>query len=224
MESRTNISGVIRALSRLPGALDKEMRQAFKEHGLAFQARMIRERFVGFTGIRGREGGRNQNRTGMLRRSFGSEVYGGGDGKPLTLAVFSSGVQYARIQEYGGVVKPKRSKYLTIPLSDNQTPAGVTRYPSARELFQVYGEQIRVAKSPKSGQLFIVSDGKPGSKSKRGKNAETQWLFVLKKSVEIPPRLGFRATWTDSTMVADRAKRLKDALDRAAARAMKGGG
>lgn len=217
-EARVNLDKIVRLLKKLPGAIDIETRKAFKEHGLAFREAMIRERFTGFTTSAPREGGRNQNRTGTLRRSFGSEVVGGlGKGTPLTLAVFSSGVKYARMQEYGGEVRPKSSKYLTVPLPDAMTRSGVVRA-SARELFQQYPDQMSVVRSPKSGQLFIVSDGKPGAKNPRGKNAETKWLFVLKKSVTIPPRLGFRALWLSPKMVGFLGVRLTDAGTRAVQR------
>lgn len=218
-EARVDIGKLVGVLKKLPSAIDVEMRKAFNQHGLNFRASMIRDRFTGFTTSAPREGGRNQNRTGTLRRSFGSEVVGGlGKGTPLTLAVFSSGVKYARIQEYGGEVRPKSSKYLTVPLPDAMTRSGVVRA-SARQLFQQYPDQMSVIRSPKSGQLFIVSDGKPGAKNPRGKNAETQWLFVLKKSVELKPRLGFRDQWASPKMRQDRANLFNAAIDRAAARA-----
>ena len=218
-EARVDIDKLVGVLKKLPSAIDVEMRKAFRQHGLNFRASMIRDRFTGFTTSAPREGGRNQNRTGTLRRSFGSEVVGGlGKGTPLTLAVFSAGVKYARIQEYGGEVRPKSSKYLTVPLPDAMTRSGVVRA-SARQLFQQYPDQMSVIRSPKSGQLFIVSDGKPGAKNPRGKNAETQWLFVLKKSVELKPRLGFRDQWASPKMRQDRANLFNEAIDRAAARA-----
>lgn len=222
-EARVDIDKLVGVLKKLPSAIDVEMRKAFRQHGLNFRASMIKDRFGGFQSSAPRpEGGKMQNRTGTLRRSFGSEVVGGlGKGTPLTLAVFSSGVKYARIQEYGGEVRPKSSKYLTVPLPDAMTRSGVVRA-SARQLFQQYPDQMSVIRSPKSGQLFIVSDGKPGARNLIGKNAETQWLFVLKKSVELKPRLGFRDQWASPKMRQDRANLFNAAIDRAAAKA--GGG
>jgi len=53
--------------------------------------------------------------TGALLNSIKYEVVRSGVGG--ILQVGSWGVPYARIQEYGGVIRPKRSKYLTIPIS-----------------------------------------------------------------------------------------------------------
>lgn len=216
MQGRIDIAGVKRMLARFPSALDTELRKGLKEHGLFFTQRMKREQFTGYSGF-SNSGSRLQARTGKLRNSFGSEVRGEiGTSIPLTLAVFSQGAIYSRLQEYGGTVKPKRAKYLTQPLPDNQTTAGVTRYGSARELFERYPDQVRVMKA-RSGRLFIVSEGKPGAKTKK-KNPDLLWLFILRKSVKVPPRLGFRATWSDSTSAADRVQRLNDAVKRAAAK------
>ncbi len=133
--------------------------------------------------------GRNKNRTlhnrtGALRRSIGSRV-----SQPtsvharvtMALRVFSAGVPYARIQEFGGVITPKRAKYLTIPLDANMTQAGVTKL-SARQAINKGGF---FATSKKGNLLIRDSEGVP--------------LFVLKKKVKIPKgRLGFFKTWRDS--------------------------
>ena len=220
MRGKLDISGLKRVLARYPKALDAEMRKALEQHGLYFRQKMITDRFTGYTGNRN-QGDKLQNRSGQLRRSFGSEVVGGiGQSTPLTLAVFSQGSIYSRLQEYGGVIKPKKAKYLTVPLDDALTPSGVQRYPSARDLFNRYPDQVRVIKV-KSGRLFIVSDGKPGSKPPKRKKRQSDlvWLYQLKKSVKVPARLGFRATWYSSDLVADRVQRLNDAVKRASARA-----
>jgi hypothetical protein len=226
MESKVEINDLRNALRKVPEAMDKELRVAFRDHGFFFRATMIERQFTGFTTSAPREGGRVQNRSGLLRRSFGSEVAGGlNKGSPLTLVVFSSGVKYARMQEYGGTVRPKRGQYLTIPLPDSMTRSGNPRYPGgARQLFTQYPKQISIVKSPKSGKLFIVSDGKPGTNATKGKNAQTQWLYILKKSVTIPPRLGFRSTWRSTRVVNDRIQRLNKAVQIALSRAGLGGG
>jgi hypothetical protein len=215
-----------KAVKKIPAALNIEVTKAFKEHGAYFTARMKKGQFTGYTARQGTDGGLLQNRSGLLRRSFGFDVTGSiAKGSQLTLAVFSSGVKYARLQEYGGVIRPKRSQYLTIPLKAAMTASGVQRYPNgARGLFTSYPDQMRVVRSPKSGNLFIVSDGKPGAKTDKGKNSKTQWLYILKKSVNIPPRLGFRKTFESPTMVGDRRARMRAATNRALDRAGLGGG
>lgn len=225
MKGEIDYKSLVQALTKLPKALNVEAQAAFKLHGALMVNRMQR-RFTGYTGRQGTEGGLLQNRSKFLRNSFKFQVAGGlGSGSNLTLFVFSTGVKYARMQEYGGTVRPKRAKYLTIPLSDAMTPSGVQRYPGgARQLFTSYPSQMSVVKSPKSGKLFIISDGKPGVKNPKGKNADLQWLYILKKSVVIPPRLGFRSTWASQEMVNDRAARLNLAAKTALSRAGLGGG
>lgn len=225
MKGKAEYKQFIAAAKKFPAALDIEAKRALNEHGAYFTARMQKGQFTGYTNRQGTEGGLLQNRSGMLRRSFGFGVTGGlKDGYDLTLLVYSSGVKYARLQEYGGTIRPRRAKYLTIPLKDALTPSGVQRYSSARDLFTYHPDQISVVRSPKSGKLFIVSDGRPGAKTAKGKNSQTQWLYILKKSVTIPPRLGFRKTFKSPVMAGDRQARLRVAVRRALAKVKLGGG
>lgn len=123
--------------------------------------------------------GSNQlkNRTGSLRRSLQTRV-SGVDLKTLTGRVYTNMV-YAPLQEKGGTVKAidkymrvPGGPYLNIPLSANKTPAGVMRQ-SARDVFNA-GGYIRRSKA--GNYLVCKNDGTP--------------MFVLKKSVYVPPRLG----------------------------------
>ena len=82
-------------------------------------------------------------------------------------------VKYARIHEYGGIVTPKNSKYLTIPVGPALTGAGVNRI-SARDV-----PGLTFARSA-GGKLML---GK--SKGKRG---EFEVWYLLRTSVKIPPR------------------------------------
>jgi hypothetical protein len=70
-----------------------------------------------------------------------------------------------------------------VPLPDNLTPAGDARYKSAARLRNT-GDTFLV--QTKKGNLVIGLE-KEGSR--------TLWLWVLKRSVAIPPRLGFFANW-----------------------------
>jgi hypothetical protein len=219
MDGKIDIRGLQRALANLPKALDAEMRRAFNAHGRFMTKEMVTKRFTGYTG---RSGDRLQNRSALLRRSFKHEVVGGvGQSTPLTLVHYSAGVKYARLQEYGGTIRPKRSKWLTIPLPDALTASGVARYQSARYLFDTYPKQMSVVRS-RSGRLFIVSRGKPGTKPR--KNAETVWLYILKKESKVPPRLGYRDTWKSSSVVSNRTQLFNDAIGLALRRTGLGGG
>ena len=86
------------------------------------------------------------------------------------------GIHYLKSHEYGAVIRPKRSNYLTIPLPAALDSRGVPKKRSAREWKDTF-----VIKS-KKGNLLIV----------RKKRAGIEPLYVLKKRVVIPKRLGMR--------------------------------
>lgn len=122
-------------------------------------------------------------RTGALRRSIVS-VVSGNDLDTLQASVGSAskvgGVElvYAPIHEFGGTIKAKKAyrkvpggPYLNIPMSANKTPAGVTRL-QAREVFNQGGW----VKKTKKGNYGVFLNG--------------QMMFILKKQVVIPARLG----------------------------------
>jgi len=69
-------------------------------------------------------------RSGRLRSSIAHRIEEA-DGE--ITAKIGTNVKYARIHEYGGTIRPKRAKHLTIPLGPALTPSGVARY-TAREL------------------------------------------------------------------------------------------
>lgn len=91
---------------------------------------------------------------------------------------------YAPIQEYGGTVRPKNARVLTIPLPENLTAAGVARVASPRDVeggFWRQGAQHPVfwGPGPTSGGLSGKWDAVP--------------LFVGVPSVTIPERKPLRS-------------------------------
>lgn len=88
------------------------------------------------------------------------------------------GIPYARIQETGGVIRAKNAQYLTIPLPAALNPDGTPKKRRARDWDRTF------IKRSKSGNLLIFR--KVGDK--------IEPLYVLKKSVRIPARLGMRQT------------------------------
>lgn len=125
-----------------------------------------------------------QDRTNRLADSFGYRVLskGSNDHKlRRRLEVYSAGIPYARVQEYGATIRPRRKKWLTIPLPDAKTAKGVTRGP-ARSFEDTFFRRSR------KGNLLL---------SQRVASGEIRNLFVLKKRVRVPGRLGFRKVWTD---------------------------
>jgi phage gpG-like protein len=89
-----------------------------------------------------------------------------------------SDVPYAAIQEFGGTIVPKNSKYLCIPLPAALDSSGLPLQSSPRDWPNTF-----VARS-KAGNLLIFQ--------RRGTSIIP--LYVLKSSVTIPPRLGLKKT------------------------------
>ncbi len=88
--------------------------------------------------------------------------------------VIGSPLVYARAQEFGATITPKRARWLTVPLPAAMDSRGVMKLPKARDYPRTF-----VAKS-RRGNLIIFQ--------KRG-GKKIVPLFVLKKRVKIPPRL-----------------------------------
>lgn len=123
-------------------------------------------------------------RTGLLRRSMKTTLEGT-NFSDLKGSVHTD-VVYAPIQETGGTISAKRAyatlpggPYLNIPLAANLTAAGVMRQ-NARDVFAAGGFIIK----SKVGNYIVMSGvGQP--------------MFVLKRSVKIPARLGMENAMND---------------------------
>jgi hypothetical protein len=232
--SRINLDRAQKVFERFVFMYRRNMQKAANQHGAQFVRVMKERRFTGYEG-RTPESGKLQNRTGTLRKSIDFTPLEPVIGGRIGVICYTSGVKYARMQEYGGEVTPRRAKNLTIPLEDNLTKAGVTRYGSARDLIDQHGMwkpserrygQMQFIKSPKSGLTFLVSRNKPGQGSQptpRGKGSRKSrrkakppklyFLFVLKKSVTLPSpgRFRFRATFESNGLQQDRLRRWRNA-------------
>jgi len=88
------------------------------------------------------------------------------------------GVGYLSIHETGGVIRARRAKYLTIPLRAALNSNGTPIKKSAREWSNTF-----VATSKKGNLLIFQRKGR-----------DIVPLYVLKKSVKIPPRLQMQKT------------------------------
>lgn len=222
--SATTGAGIYK-LTRFQIEMRRQAAIALKQSGEEFVRTMTLLRFRGYTGTKG---DRLQSRSGRLQQSLGYQLLDSpvASNRSLTglgLAVFSAGVPYAKMQEYGGIQKPKADrKYLVIPLEAALTPAGRARYPTGRPasyLRQVYPGRTFVLKT-KRGDLFIVSRGRPEKPKPIGKGTKARelvFLFRIVKQVTIPPRLKFRKTW--HSLRAQRMRRLRIAIKAAAAAA-----
>ena len=108
-------------------------------------------------------------RSGTLRRSV-YPIYEERGNKVFSGVAF--GVKYAKthIGRKGTyeIIKPKRTKFLAIPMGEALTPAGVSRYRSPRDVPNTFVK----------GEVIF---------QRRGKRAVP--MFILKRQVKVPKRL-----------------------------------
>jgi hypothetical protein len=195
-------SEAIAVLGRLPAAVFKRTRGALEKSGQEFDREMQKRNRRG--------GGGTQRRTGRLARSIGYKVTGDSL-DDLQVQLFSSGVSYARLQEFGGTVRPRAPrKFLTVPMPDNLTGAGVPRYPSAADLRATQPGKTFVFR--KDGKLYIGYQPSP--------KAKLRVLWKLVRSVTVPARFGFHETW--KALEPSRTARNEKALEAAIADAVGG--
>ena len=99
-------------------------------------------------------------RSGRLRQS----IQGMYDPDGFRLVLRSGGrvrgrdVRYAKAQDLGATIRPKRRKYLAIPLRAAKTAAGVARYATAR----VDPTEMFVSKTRKAGTDLLLRDVRTG--------------------------------------------------------------
>lgn len=101
-------------------------------------------------------------------------------------AISGNPVPYDAIQEFGGTIRPKRSKYLAIPIGKALTSAGVARF-RPREIERNGYDRSACFRS-KAGNLILW-----GMKDLKTKTKVVP-LFVLKKSVTIKASRWMRNT------------------------------
>lgn len=133
---------------------------------------------------------RLQKRTGKGLKSIGdSRYFAYTSGKGATgrnygqnqFTEFGMSTGTMGIHETGGVITPRRSKYLTVPLPAALNRDGTPKKKSARKWKNTF-----VIKS-KKGNLIIMQN--------RGRGKKPVPLYVLKPSVRIRPRLGLNSAW-----------------------------
>lgn len=134
--------------------------------------RLVREGYL--------TGQRLQVRSGRLRASVEYDVRD--EGAAVTLALRAGGgakdVRYARLQEYGGIVKPVVAKYLAIPVGPALTGRGTPRYPSPRD---VPGLTFALSRR---GQPMLVKRSDERRGKRRTAQAGEVW-YLLRRSVTI---------------------------------------
>jgi phage gpG-like protein len=110
--------------------------------------------------------------TGNLRRSITATPAKNGR------AIVGTNARYARSHEHehaqGVVLKPTTKKYLTIPVS----VAAAKMRANTKDLRT---QNLTFRKGPNRGVAFLF-------RTTKGKNARSELMFVLKRSVRMPPR------------------------------------
>jgi len=82
-------------------------------------------------------------------------------------------VRYARLMHFGGVVRPRRSRYLAIPIGQR------------RELQA--GARAFIRRQPKGSIFMTFKSGGRGTIFRRGANG-VEAVFALRRKVKLPPR------------------------------------
>jgi hypothetical protein len=206
-----NAARLQNALTYAPETTRKALQRVLLRTGITMENAMARGRFRPYQG-----GGRStladrlQRRSGSLQRAFAferPEV----DKLDMRLGFRSGqpGGAYARLQEFGGTIKPKRGQYLTIPTEEALTPSGIL---SGKYMIRKSGDryvtdagETFIFKS-RGGNLLIGIKGlkRPNGEGPprqvalsrgRGDAKELKVFYVLRRSVKVPARLGFFKTW-----------------------------
>lgn len=170
---------VASALKQFGGKFRTRAATEMNRFGQSWVGELVSKRLSGRPGV--------NRRTGNLARSFKARVFDSAllNGVVLDVQPEGPGAAYADLQEFGGTITPKKAKYLWIPIAGNLTPAGVAR--------------ITPTEAINRGGFFAkgVFFGKPiVGKSKA--TAKPVPLFVLKKSVTVPGRMGAMPLWEQS--------------------------
>ncbi len=201
-------SAIFRArMRRLGVEIGHELDGALKVLGQRWQRAALKNLRRGTTppGRRKAAGIPTGNRTGRLANSLFSEVrLKGSRIHKKTLAVGSrmpGQFNPARIQEDGGVIRPRKSQFLAVPLPAAFRGRAVADPPrSYKNTFVVRSRK---------GQLFIVQPKGDGG---------FNFLFKLAKKVTLKPRLGFVST-LKKVLEKHRNPEFVKALNKAARRA-----
>lgn len=190
-----------KAYIKAPKVISREVGKAFVIIGADFERTMLKENL--------RKGGDPRSkssspglhrRTGRLASTYGHTVTGKTNLNRLTLRsgwFDPFGARIANVHERGATITGK--PWLTVPLRDAMTPAGVVKFPRARDFPNTF------IKKNKSGKLFIMQQ----------RGAKVVALFVLRRTVTIPPRLRFVQTWESRDKRTFRIKTINAAIGRA---------
>lgn len=187
LEARFDTTQLERAATHAAPVIFRGLHGATTGILTAFQSRHLKERMSGRPGV--------MRKTAQLARSW--KVIVTGTTVEDLRGTYATTSRYARMQEFGGVQRPRNAKMLAIPLSGALTPTGIGRFNGSLRavLPAAFPGGTFVARS-KSGNLILFG--------KTDKDADPIALFVLKSQVTIPPRLGTRDLWKANQPEAQR--------------------
>jgi phage gpG-like protein len=137
-----------------------------------------------------------KRRTGALVRSL-RPSYATPE-RPTATTNVGRGAPYAKAHEFGMTIRPRNRQFLTVPLRNAQTAAGVTRQQAKLRRSGRGFETASLIPGAEDTRTFIftsVGNRKLIAVPKRGGGVMP--LYLLRKSVRIPERLGFRQTWAN---------------------------
>ena len=192
---------------RDPAAFSAGVFNLFQAHGNAFDARLKTERMSGRPGVR--------RRTGHLAGGWNVDTTQAGNTIQTTNWLTGPAAEkngqhgYGWVQEHGAVIRPVKAKYLWIPTEENQTPTGVARITPTEAINRggfihngvFFGKTIFKTQKAKAMAM-------PGAKGMKGHvfagREPLVPLFVLKKQVEIPARLGATTLWNSMASELER--------------------
>jgi hypothetical protein len=129
-----------------------------------------------------------RTRSGHLRASVGGRVTGERLGTLRALLRVGGGrAGYARLHEKGGTIRPKRGRYLTVPLPEALRPGTGTLRPGAviRRGADGYYTNFGPTVILQSGRHRVIYVRKARG---RGRN-RLMPLYVLKEQIRVKPRL-----------------------------------
>jgi hypothetical protein len=121
-------------------------------------------------------------RSGVLRRSIQGSVELEAEGVKLALSAGREGSpseRYADVQELGETIKPRKGRFLAIPVGAALTASGVARFRSPRDVGDLRFQPIR------GGAMGLLVRDHAG-RGKSGRGARSEVLFVLVRSVRVP--------------------------------------
>ena len=151
------------SFEKMPGRLKTAVTRGMRKIGV------MMERYIKTQKLSGQA---LQARTGNLRRSIFYRVGTTQDDAFVVVGADLEKAKYARVQELGGVIRPKRSANLAIPIGEARTRNGVARF-TARDLIGNPGAFGYTGTFVRNRIIF----GKKGQR--------IYPLFVLKPQVEI---------------------------------------